>query len=324
VSLGGQGGPGFNGVPNTGSGGAGGASYGGPGGSGSSGRCIIVLNDTSLSSSSPISTISGLNPIQSSFNTFQGYVNFYNPTTGGISIGNITNVRGIFSVSTIYAINLGGVDNSGPSFATQILWQSTVENIWTPPVGITAVRFTVIGGGGSGVAATGAAPFWKSSGGGGGATSIIVQNIFTQTPFVLRAGTGGAAVTSVNTNTSGNPGISSFIRIGNNSSFVLALGGRGGINTSALTYAAGGDGSQGIGTITMSGGAGGAPAIWPSVTPSAGSGGNSYFGGGAAGPIEPNTGVAGRYGGGGSGAHNQGGGTITSGAGGNGLILIEY
>ena len=67
------------------------------------------MSCNSLNDTSPISGGTGLSLVQSSLNTFQGYVTSYNSATGTIVIGNISNISGIFSAITNYTINMGGL-----------------------------------------------------------------------------------------------------------------------------------------------------------------------------------------------------------------------
>jgi hypothetical protein len=141
-----------NGVPNTGSGGGGGGSYGGTGGDGGSGRCIIRVVNSLLYSSAPISSVTGITPVQSFFSRFQGYISSYNSATGDLVIGNIGNITGSFSSSAPYVINLGSAINpinlaaSGSIPTNYLAYNTTTGEIMNTPTTPPTPCMTVING----------------------------------------------------------------------------------------------------------------------------------------------------------------------------------
>ena len=169
------------------------------------------------------------------------------------------------------------------------------------PSNVTAAKITVIGGGGSGGSTN--TTLGVASGGGAGGTSI-------------------SYVTDITSATTYSVGFS-----GIRSTFAT--------NTIALTGNAGSNGSQSTNATTVAGGVGGTatggqinirgnnglPASG-SASFCSGAGGNSFLTAGGAPVISSNSGQIGFYGSGGSGAFKSA--TGNGGAGGLGVIIIEY
>jgi hypothetical protein len=193
---------------------------------------------------------------------------------------------------------------------------------FTTPASTTKIKVTVVAGGGGGGKGGG--------GGGGGGTAIYVGPVTASTPYAVTVGTGGSGGSGANPSPGGTGGTSSF------GSLASATGGSGGT---------GGGGPQ---PVLVSGGAGGSASASPTpsgtllVTGQAGQpasntiygggGGSSFVGiGGYAGVYNPGplvapNGFAGIIGGGGGGGmgDNSGTGFRFGGAGGDGLVIVEY
>jgi MSHA biogenesis protein MshQ len=168
----------------------------------------------------------------------------------------------------------------------------TSDGTFTPPAGVTSVRYLVVGGGGGGGA-------WR--GGGGGAGGYLAASGFAVTaltPYNIVVGGSGAGAPGGTDNSRGSNG--------GNSSFdsITALGGGGG-GIGENTNNGGGDGGSG-------GGEGGA-GIGGAQGPGSGTGGQGNNGGAAF----NNNAAAPRAGGGGGGAGAVGQ-AATNGQGGNG------
>jgi hypothetical protein len=112
------------GAPYTGSGGGGGSGWSCNGGAGASGRCIIAIGSNFLNTS-PISVVSGSISIQSTLNTFQGYVRSYNNLSGEIVINTLSNVTGVLSTRMPYIINQGGLSITTSEWAFSVYLNSS-------------------------------------------------------------------------------------------------------------------------------------------------------------------------------------------------------
>jgi hypothetical protein len=185
---------------------------------------------------------------------------------------------------------------------------------WTKPDGLKAIKVTVIGAGGNGGGVTAGGSGGSSSAGGGGAGGAAIDYI--PAPSIP----GPVAVTA-------GPGTNSF------GAFCSATAGSaaGSAPGGAFTATAGGAGGIGTGgTFNVGGGGGGAGAGQGFC---GGAGGNSMLGAGARGVVaSPNLGpsllspgqAGGIYGGGGGGgSRNSGTTAVGSGAGANGIVIVE-
>ena len=192
---------------------------------------------------------------------------------------------------------------------------------WTKPAGLKRVRVTVIGGGASGAGgvATGASQVSTGSGGGAGGAAIktIEASALGATESVA-IGLGGAASST----TGNNGGTSSF------GSHCSATGGVGGNGAGPSTSASAKGVLGGIGTggdLNIRGGSGHPGHATNAEFSQAGGGGDSILGGGGPAPNDSQAaGAGGAYGAGGSGAarpENQA--LINSGAGANGVVIVE-
>lgn len=205
----------------------------------------------------------------------------------------------------------------------------TSTGTFTVPSGITAVKVTVIGAGGGGGASSTASS--GGSGGGGGGTSIsYLTGLTPGDTITATVGTGGAGGSA--------GGTSSF------GAYCSATGGgAGGANQGS----AGSGGSGSGGTINRTGGAGGSGfgyGVLSSTASGAGGGdlssafgfgsselgcatyrGCGLFGQGGDGRVNSDgVGNAGETGCGGGGGYKTGSTTRAGGAGGNGIIIVEW
>jgi len=181
---------------------------------------------------------------------------------------------------------------------------------FTVPPGATQVRVRLVGGGGGG------APSSATQAGSGGGAGGYAEGVFTVTPgqaIGVIVGAGGSGQPASSGAGGGWGSASSF------GAYCSATGGNGG--ALGPTSAPGGDGgSASGGAINIRGGIGSDGS--PGSVNWGGCGGASYFGGGgraaAAAGIEQLGHAAGSGGGGGY------GGACASGAGANGLVIVEY
>lgn len=191
----------------------------------------------------------------------------------------------------------------------------TSTGTWTNPGSVTKVKVTVVGGGGGGAGGYRGPVQCGGGGGGAGGTAIEIITIPTS-PVPITIGDGGSGgPTYLSSGTAG--GTSSF------GAYCSATGGSGGThNPGGRTFGGvGGLGSGGTINITGNGGVHGANDT-TNNTAAGGTGGGSTFSGGSASPSFPTSGAAGTLGGGGSGAPAQEG--ASAGAGGSGIVVIEY
>jgi hypothetical protein len=240
------------------------------------------------------------------------------PTTGLTGYNTTLNIREVWNGSAWTADSLPAAGTSGNVLKSDgTNWTSgaaaggfsnmqvfTSPGTFTTPATTTQIKVTVVGGGGSG----GNCPSSQtSSGGGGGGAAIYVGPVSASTPYAVTVGTGGAGVASQVNGNSGNT--SSFTTLAS------ATGGGGGsytTNPGAITGGAGGAGSPG--TLQFTGNAGGSGVTGSAPAILYGVGGSSVLGGGTNGGS-----VGGKYGGG-----SGGGSGGTNGAGGAGVVVVEY
>jgi len=191
---------------------------------------------------------------------------------------------------------------------------------FTTPATTTKIKVTVVGGGGGGGKGGG--------GGGGGGTAIYVGPVSASTPYAVTVGTGGAGGSGANPSPGGTGGTSSF------GALASATGGSGGTGLPPTgTFFPGGAGGTATasptpsGTLLVTGQTGQTAA-----EPNGGDGGSSFIGiGGFAGIFTPAAvvapnGFAGLLGGGGGGgkSDNSGTGYRNGGAGGDGIVIVEF
>ncbi|CAM5772028.1 hypothetical protein LMIY3S_03706 [Labrys miyagiensis] len=188
----------------------------------------------------------------------------------------------------------------------------TSSGTYTPTVGATRAKITIIGGGGGGAGSNTAA----GGGSGGGAGASIVVYLTSLSSQAVTIGAGGTGGTAGNSGSAG--GTTSF-----GSSYSASGGGFGTYTSGVGGAAAGGSGGTATtGTGRSAQGGSGSPAWTYSVGARiGGNGGASLVDGGGAGIVNgPGTAGNGKYGSGGGGAS----GTASAGGnGGDGLVIIE-
>lgn len=186
----------------------------------------------------------------------------------------------------------------------------------------TTYKFTIIGGGGAGGSVNGGGGSEAGGGGGGGGTAILYSGgLAAGASVAVTVGAGGTATAGT-----GNNGGNSSVVLGGVT--VTGAGGAGGPGGGAGSPVPGGSGGTATnGSLNVSGQAGGNGNDISSANVTGGTGGSSTLGGGGGGGVNGGgTGSAGSlYGGGGGGASViSGNGTATAGAGGQGLVLVEW
>lgn len=170
---------------------------------------------------------------------------------------------------------------------------------FTPPAGVTSVRYLVVGGGGGGGGITNVNAAGAGGGGAGGYRAGTGFTVTPGTPYSITVGVGGTGAVCGTSCTAGtNGGSSTFATI------TAAGGGRGGFLGDSVGAAGG---SGGGGRLGSSGGAGNTP----STTPSQGNNGGSGDGATAT--------TAGAGGGGGASATGANGSGNVGGVGGAGI-----
>ncbi len=204
----------------------------------------------------------------------------------------------------------------------------TSDDTWTKPNGLKFITVEVVGGGAGGGGAAITSTSQSSFSGGGGAGGYSYKKIdvaslgATEIVTIGVAGSGGNGVTGDNATTT------TF------GSLCSATGGNGGVIRVATGFestAIGGNGGVGVdGDINISGGSGGTGMNQSSWRGVSGSGGDSFYGGGAGGEANgASSGKAagtnaGNYGGGGSGAFNSQSQTATTGGNGSdGIVIVK-
>jgi hypothetical protein len=246
--------------------------------------------------------------------TFSGLTDtaFTTPTAGQKLVfdgTNWVNLTGYVYVDTVY------FTSNGTFSKADYPWLRAIR-----------VKCQGAGGSGGGALATGSGQASAGSGGGGGgyAESFITDIAGLASSVTIPSGAGGGATTGTGGNAGG---VSSF------GSQVSASGGGGGSRSPVLphavvTAAAGEGGFTSVGDLLIRGGDGGRAVASPVVDGSSGfggEGGGSFLGGRVRGEQQASNGFTGKiYGGGGSGASNCAGfAARTSGAGANGIVIVE-
>lgn len=181
------------------------------------------------------------------------------------------------------------------------------------PNGVSTVRVEVVGGGGS----AGYHTTMPGAGGGAGGRAVgIVSGLTPGQSVAVTVGAGGAAVESQAVGLNGST--SSF------GAYMSATGGGGGGGGSAVQFAmAGGDGGAGYGGQINYGGSCGSDSI--AIACRGGDGGGPGSGRGASGPQVGLSATA--FGGGGGGGGTSTGSSpigYSGGAGGPGIVIVEY
>ena len=299
--------------------------YGGGGGSvvlpsNSQGSIFCTaLGVKSLASTLTSTTGSGLSVLQTSPTIVTPTVT--NGTLNGTAAGTPTTLSGYTSVtgtmnvptqtagtnSTLVAstafVTTAVANATGGSNIGTIQSQTVPGNYtYTPSSGsVKWIRVTLVGGGGSGAAPASGSGYIAGYGGGAGG---YCQFILAAASYPYSVGAGASAVAGAAGNTGGT---SSF-----NGNVHYASGGQGG------NYTYGGSGGTSVGgSVGATGGTGGLP---PGIGYSGGPGGGSFFGSGGPSNTAGSNGLSGvAWGSGGSG----GAAATTSGAGANGIVIIE-
>jgi len=201
----------------------------------------------------------------------------------------------------------------------------TSNGTYTPTVGTTKVRATLVGGGGGGGATSATASGSSAAAGGGAAGSAwqgIISNPGVQSVTVGAGGFGGSG------GSGGTGGASSF---GSLASVAGGLGGAGVAGTSLVPGIIGGGGNPGFAPTFIAGSifaargeAGRVGIMYTNSNGNGGGGGNSIFGGGAQAisNASGNPGAAPGAGGGGGCGYTSSAAT-TGGAGAAGTVIIE-
>lgn len=212
-----------------------------------------------------------------------------------------------------YATLAAMISSSFAGLVGMQYWNSAGSYTYTKTAGAKRILAFVTGGGGGGGARSGG-PI-ASGGGGGGGTIFAMINVTAVSTVALTVGAGG---TSGNNSVGGNGGNSTFAL-----NSMVGKGGTGGrvpnsLNSNPGTYGQGGPGGGTDGTgISLGGGAGTVGAYVD-----AGTGGNSFWGGGGRGGDDINFGGAGAMGIAPGAGGGGGDGSAPGGAGAAGMVLI--
>ena len=181
----------------------------------------------------------------------------------------------------------------------------TASGTFTVPAGVSKVKVTLVGGGGGGGNGSGTNGNRGSGGGGGGGAIKVITGLTPGGTVSVTVGAGGASATA--------GGTSSF------GAYCSATGGGAGASNAVYVSPNGGVGSGGDLNFYGSG------AIQATATYNPG--GSSFLGGSnyTSNSSVPGNGTAGNlYGGGGGGAYCSNTSTYTGGAGGAGVVIVEY
>jgi hypothetical protein len=217
--------------------------------------------------------------------------------------------------------------SQAPSYVGNQAQIFTSNGTFTLPVGVTALKITVVGGGGGAGGGTLTPSDIPGGSAGGGGTAI--KYLTGLTPGNTLAVTVGAAGAGGTTNNNGTSGGSSTVASGTETITTITGGGGGAGNTVAAagfgTPGTGGSGTNGTYNIS-----GGSPAVAGLVTGGSGyiafspAGGNSTLGDGGGAQMQGAV-YTGRsaigYGGGGSGTYYSG---FQAGNGSAGIVIIEW
>lgn len=192
----------------------------------------------------------------------------------------------------------------------------TSSGSWVAPAGVTRVFVTALGGGGGG---GGGGSVVNSHGGGGGGGGAILKRAYTVTPgssYSVTVGAGGAAGLSGNGGAGGASGFDSLgISAPGGAGGTFAIPGVGGLGGCGTTNFTGTPPNGGTGLCAIPGGAGAT-----AVSANPGGGGGTAFGAGGA----ASTAAGANSGGGGGGGVNNSSVPQPGGAGGSGLVILEW
>jgi len=280
--------------------------YSGPSGGGTS-QSTQLLQSVALQAKVGVAAISGS---QVTPGADSGWTGLYAVTLtyGQISVTSAN----ILLLPGAPFINLKLPQISNIQFTNMVSFASSGS--FTVPAGITQVRVRLVGGGGGG--SPGSAT-QAGSGGGAGGYAEGVYGVIPGQAISVTAGVGGVGQAASSGIGGGWGAASSF------GAYCSGTGGNGG--TLAAAVSPGGDGGSGSGgQINVLGGIGSDAS--PSSISYGGCGGASFFGGGGRAATGPGTVQIGHApGSGGGGGYGGGyGGACASGAGANGLVIVEY
>jgi hypothetical protein len=227
-------------------------------------------------------------------------------TTGALEIktGSGTGTTAI-SISAIGAVTIPNLIGGGGNYVYSAY---TTPFIWVKPVGLKAIKVTVVGGGGGGGSAT--LPnnpiviaTAGGGGGGGGASILVIDAPNIPGPISITAGPGTNSFGGFCSATAGSAGGNSLFT----SNTQVTLGGAGGLGSS--------------GTVNIQGDGGGMGVTASGQSSAGGNGGTSILGGGGLSSTAGNN-----YGGGGGGGVRSGAGnpgTTPGTTGAPGIVIVE-
>lgn len=224
-----------------------------------------------------------------------------------------TGASGIVGDSSI-TDNGTSVASSSPFTLTPQKQIFTVNGTFTIPVGVTAVKVSVIAAGGAG----GGGANTPVNGGGGGSGGLGLKWLSALTPgntLTVAVGAGGTGVSAGVGNTGGDSSISSGTQA---ITTVTAKGGVGGDAAGAASQGGAGGATGTNGDINAGGNTG-----MTTLGTVGGSGAGSHLGGGGKGGNGGVGNPASAPGGGGGGG-GTGGGNVVGGAGANGVVIFEW
>jgi hypothetical protein len=244
----------------------------------------LVLYSTAARTSVPVRPLSKL---------------FNNQTTAGTWAAALTKIN-------LWPFGIGDSD-----FTIKVI---PTSGTWTKPTGLVKAVVISTGGGAGGGAAAGSD---HSAAGGGGAGGTVIE-LFNAADLgateTVTIGAGGASATGGGNTTFG--------------STHTASGGSAGASTTNNTGATGtavqggSGGAAANGLLNLVGGGGNAGSVEVVSAAVGGTGGASFWGGGAEGGNDGSGGNAGSYGAGGGGGGNIGGSTRVGGAGKDGVVVV--
>jgi len=204
----------------------------------------------------------------------------------------------------------------------------TSTGTYTPTAGMLYCDIEAVGGGGGGGGAASAGSN-SAQGGGGGGGGGYARGIFSSATIGASQSVTIGAAGSAGSNSGGTGGTGGTTSVG--STLISATGGVGGVNLGNAVPSPGGAGGAGSSGDFQTNGSPGCDSVEYAVATSyqgtSGSGGSSFFGGGAKGVNGTAAGLnALSYGGGGSGANSlNAGGANIGGTGAKGVVIItEY
>ena len=247
-------------------------------------------------------------------------------TVLGTDSANNTMIYGNVDVNgAVYSNSFIGV---GQGFANMNVITGIGYQIWNVPRGVTRWKVTLVGGGGCGGGAQATAGYNGNGGGSGGVCIGFYNYVPGVQTMAMNVGRGGLLPGTLNAN--GFSGNSTNVNY--NSTWMFANAGTGGANSwfGGNVNAIGIGGAASGGTFNLTGDDGGSGGLTAATNPLYPEGGHTPIGLGQGGIIGPFVGGANGtnatgYGAGGGPGRNTSGTTLRrGGAGGNGVIIIEW